>query len=379
VPFTDLCADGIDQDCDGIADDPPDLDGDGWTACDGDCCEDVTCASNPALVNPGAVEVAGDGVDNDCDGTVDAPLPTDCSTAAKFSAVSALDAARALDLCQTTTANPPLPQKTWGLLSASWTLADGTAANLANSTNSQSAVMTGFGTNILPRYNATLATLSTGMARDVGDVGWVSPIAGTNFGSTLSFPASGPLGTYLAAHGGQLASGSCKGSLCPTGSSANDSIALHLVLRVPTNAQGFSFSFRFFSSEYQSFQCTSYNDHFLALLNSAGPYIPADHNISFDALGQPVSVNNAFFQDCGGNGMNCGACPYGTSALAGTGFDQVNGGATEWLTTTAPVIPGELINLDLMVFDVGDNHYDSLVLLDDFRWSTTPVTLGTTQ
>ena len=73
---------------------------------------------------------------------------------------------------------------------------------------------------------------------------------------------------------------------------------------------------RFFSSEYQSFQCTTFNDHYLALLQSTAPGIPADRNISFDALNNPVSVNNAFFQHCGGNGKNCGPC-----RIDGVGID----------------------------------------------------------
>ncbi len=34
----------------------------------------------------------------------------------------------------------------------------------------------------------------------------------------------------------------------------------------------------------------------------------------------------------------------------------------------APVVPGETVDLDLMVFDVGDDQVDSLVLLDGFEW-----------
>ena len=67
----------------------------------------------------------------------------------------------------------------------------------------------------------------------------------------------------------------------------------------------------------------------------------------------------------------------GNAALAGTGYVQTpNGslgaGATSWLTTTSPVKPGETITLRFVIWDTSDELYDSLVLLDNFRWSATP-------
>ena len=100
-----------------------------------------------------------------------------------------------------------------------------------------------------------------------------------------------------------------------------------------------------------------------------------------------MSVNNGFYDSCQARG--CYTCPLGTGALAGTGLTEIvagppgntgsgmTGGGTAWLTTTAPVVPGETITLELMLFDVSDNALDSITLLDSFQWSVMPSGVGT--
>jgi putative metal-binding protein len=381
LPKSEICANLVDDDCDGTVDNVVDIDGDGWTACNGDCND------GNALVNPGAFEVVGNGVDDDCDPSSSdvTPSPT-CSTVKKTSGVTALDVAKAMDLCQTTTANPPLATKKWGLITQSQLLANGAAPNstdLANIQNLQSAVILKYGNVVVPHKGTTFAGLSTGAMRVTGEAGYVVPVTGSQYASSIKFsPTPGaPLGTYSSQHGNNLLPGSCAGQQCtllPTNQQvANDSVDVQLKIRVPTNAKSVSYDFRFFSGEYKSFQCSSFNDYYLAMLTSTAPGIPADHNISFDMMGHAVSVNNGFFDVCGGNGLNCGNCPSGIAELSGTGMDTVNGGGTTWLTTDAPVVPGETITLDLLIFDVGDHAYDSLVLLDNFRWGLNTTVVGT--
>jgi hypothetical protein len=77
------CSDGIDNDGNGLVDaaDPnavgcsvttvcTDLDGDGYSI-EGGSCGPIDCDDNDSAVNPGAVEVCSDGIDNNCNGTID--------------------------------------------------------------------------------------------------------------------------------------------------------------------------------------------------------------------------------------------------------------------------------------------------------------------
>jgi Cys-rich repeat protein len=417
LPKPEICGNTKDDDCDGVVDNVSDADADGWTTCNGDCCDSPGpgCTS-PTLINPGAFEVVGNGIDDDCDPTTSDLLPpTDCAGAAKFGAVTALDVAQAMDICQQTTANEPLPTKKWGLISAVQLLPNNvtpSAAELANIQNNQTALLSDYGAVIVPRKGLTMAGMSTGYMRDqtdplpAGQTMFTPPNGGKAFTAQVPFtgpvpPVTSPLGFYLSKHAGGLPSSvGCNANGCPAGSGANDPASVQLKIRVPTNARSFSYDFRFFSAEFQLYQCSTFNDFFLSLLRSAwvpGPVgpctvaedcesatctagmcvkaspLPADRNIAFDSKNNPLSVNNGFFQVCVPKAGACGVCASGNSDLALTGM-QINntGGGTEWLTNDAPVQAGETITLDLMIFDVSDHLLDSLILLDNFRWSLFP-------
>jgi hypothetical protein len=370
----------------------PDLDGDGWTLAQGDCCDAVGPAcSDPAKVNPGAFEYLGNGVDDDCDpATSDTMAVADCSPSPLVAPTSAADLVKAMDLCQTTTENPPLSQKHWGVIDASLTLVDGTGAPK----DLQVGVLGNYGSFVMPKRGATLAALSSGTGRKESDPGYVHPQNG-GAGQTGNYDAmtqtSAP-SAYLAAHGGVLPNPgncpACVGSNCTT---AYDGTRLRVRLRVPTNARSFSYDLKFYSAEFPEFVCKAYNDFFLTLLTSSWTPdpndpsqvpLPVDRNIATDSLGNTLSVNNAFLTVCFPPlGAPAGSCPDGTLDLIGNGMggwsgNLKDGGGTTWLTNEAPVVPGETIELEFMIWDSGDHNVDSVALLDHFKWQIDPASVG---
>ena len=323
-----------------------DYDGDGFSPADGDCRE-----CDPTI-NPGAYDIEGDNIDQDCDGVVDKPYNR-CDGALPASG-DAHDHARAMGLCRVA------DERSWGVLEARFVRADG---ETPCTDSRQYRIMTEFGPGNQPTEGQQMVVYSSGTARARGEPGWIQPDgAGYNAGTLASPPYTIP-----------PAAG------CTSGQPGRDSCGLKLKLRAPTNAHSFSFNFNFFTSEYPEWLCTAYNDAFVAYyygeLNTQN-----NKNISFDSTGNPVSVNNSFFTVPGWPPPSGGSHP----KLNGTGFDgvcnnsdvngtyrhrSICGGATDWLFTTAPVKPGEEFELHFSIWDTGDNQWDSTVLLDNFRWS----------
>lgn len=367
VPTPESC-NGLDDDCDGVVD-FVDIDGDGWTVCDGDCCEDLSCSDHPEKVNPGAIEYPGDQIDNDCNpATLDGSPYATCTGPALDGPVTSLKLLKAMDLCQFTTESPPLAQRTWGVISSSLTLADGSEA--VPPKDVQMGVLAHYGPNVTPRYGTTMAALSTGTARAEGDPGFVYPQSGPDPGQSGNFNAqtiAGIPADYLAAHNGAVPTKciACNFAGCEV---ARDSVRLQVRLRVPTNVTGMSYDLDFYTAEYPQNLCTQYNDFFLALLDAQqpAPGLPDDRNIAKDSMGNTVSVNDAHFDICLG-------CAGGNLELAGTGMGGWNGAlndgaATGWLRNVAPVTPGDTIELRFVVWDAWDGNVDSVVLLDRVRF-----------
>ncbi len=68
---TEVC-DGVDNNCDGSVDEGFDADGDGYTTCGGDCDDDNPAVNLGATEGPAGDATCSDSLDNDCDGAIDA-------------------------------------------------------------------------------------------------------------------------------------------------------------------------------------------------------------------------------------------------------------------------------------------------------------------
>lgn len=383
LPAPESCDSGVDDDCDGTVDDS-DQDGDGWGVCSGDCCDiDGGGCTDAALVNPGAYEVVGNRVDDNCNGEIDEIQPP-CDEALGADSSDALDFARALDLCRFTEEAPRDPlERTWGVISAKLSRADGTGAPLAV----QHRLAAEFGNILAPSQGERMVVLSSGHAADANDPAFNSFQPGANLGTSSLPPAD-----WLAANGGTFPNpGGC---LEPWNTSANDPIMLTLRVRAPTNAASFSVRMFFVSAEYPEWVCSEFNDFFVALVDSAADN-PADKNIAvYDDRSElwPVGVNlvmiaDGLFTQCENGEIGCAsdlASQYtgclGTAQLSGTGFDAsddgcgspgqtVVGGGTGWLQMSGNVTPGETVEIRFAIWDTSGHIFDSLVLLDDWRWS----------
>ena len=327
--------------------DPFDHDLDGYSGIKGDCkdCDKV--------INAGAYDYPKDLRDNDCSGVVDDESNL-CDAGLALTSANPLDHAKALGLCRTTVEKTYGQGKTWGVITdpayGKLTQADGVSAP-----NSLSyGLMSQFGKNNLPNQGDRLAVYSTGTARYPGQANYIAPDASAGSysqGTSCSYPTGYP----IAALG------------CPNANgSAFDSSGVYLKIRVPTNAKSLSYNLQYFSADYPEQVCASVDDAFVALLGSKG----VNGNITYDAKKNPISVNNAFFTLPGcSNPANCSAPELASTGFDGTCLGKHCGGSTGWLTTMAPVTPGETMTMQFAIWDSGNRISDSSILLDGWQWS----------
>ncbi len=348
---------------------------------------------------PTGFEVAGNGLDDDCDGAID-EAPAICDGGLPSNSSDPLQYAAAMNLCQTTVETG----HDWGIVTSSFSLASGVGTPATASRSIRSA----FG-GAFPQHGLALAVLSTGAAAAMAQAnpGYVAFQLGLDTTTQSPVPAD-----WLAANGGTLPSApECPGA---SGSTAFNPVMLTYRIRVPGNARSFSLEANFLGADYPEWVCDAANDFFVVLLDSQFadvPANPADKNlaVSFTSSGAiPLGVNLALgdaglFTQCQNGPVGCAGSNSSTmvnctsiAGITGSGMDDPSppspagqppwchsastfaGGGTDWLAIRGNVVPGENLTLRIAIWDVADGIYDSVVLLDNFQWSTDPVQPGTT-
>ncbi len=315
-----------------------DSDGDGFSPNQGDC-DDTS-----PLIGPNSVEVASNGRDDDCDGQVDNVTPCDTSA----SGLKTADAVtQAIGLCDkrfvvSNTFEGPSDKAARDIVPALGVVKALEGSNMAFFSTGNATTSSSYN----PQPGTGLAGLFGGNMHD-------NPVV------TLGLPA-----------------GTGCGSAPPA--VVQDYTEYQVKLTVPFNANSISFNSQFLSAEYPEFVCKGVNDRFLVIMDD-GTNPP--QQIAFDSGMNTISVDNGFFTVCENSSDHPPQtmhCTKPISGIAGTNYDKLAGsvpvgGSTGWLTTTAPVIPGDHITLRFIIFDEGDDIYDSSVLIDNFQWLTTAV------
>jgi uncharacterized repeat protein (TIGR01451 family) len=221
------------------------------------------------------------------------------------------------------------------------------------------------------------SALANAIAADAGSVTGASYEAVTECGSAspndvsttplTGFPTASSSYSILTSGDAALAddpnsstgSGAALGGQNIRGDTDFDVTILKIDLQVPANRNCLTFDFRFLSEEFPEYVGSSFNDAFIAELDSStwstsGSTITAANNFAFDPTGDVISINSS------------GSTSMTPEEAVGTTYD----GATPLLGASTPITAGAH-SLYLSIFDQGDQILDSAVFVDNLVLGTT--------
>jgi hypothetical protein len=351
-----------------------------WT--DWDDCEaqGLVCAIMDG--EPSCVE-AGSGSDGDADGDID----MDCSSCAATGG-SLDNMLCAIDLCDQSVLN-----------SQTYTSPTG---HTPLEISYQAVAKFGTSADLNPREGSSYALMASGQAEGTEHNG---QIPHPNGGLTQSCPGGGLNDPF---NNDPLA------PIC-------EAVEWTLNLTAPSNANGFSFDYIFFSTEYDEYVGTQFNDRFYVFLEAASTNSgtrtvinftgcrsgSSDFNCSdgmtgcdpgesycYIAINTALSeccwltdCNNTQHTDITGTGFACaptqqdeclgtqanGMCADGQQGINGSSY----GSSTGWLRTEWTIEPGEQFKLVFHIHDTSDSILDSEVILDNFKFKEGETKPGT--
>jgi hypothetical protein len=222
-----------------------------------------------------------------------------------------------------------------------------------------------------PKEGEQFLMISTGVIAqpDANGVVTMTSPNSTNNGNPSFVPMPAPMNPARGSNNGAGGTpfvgcdgiGDCSDSIqaqwTQGGGQARDLLWFQFELEVPGGTHGFNFDFAYFSREFPTFIGGTFNDMFV-VWSSSEAYTG---NLCF-VNDKPCTVTGL-----GGTSQNPQQT-YKSNApeLAGTGFEP--NGATGWYQAKAAAAPGETLQLTWAVFDMGDAIYDTLVIIDNFRW-----------
>ena len=134
-----------------------------------------------------------------------------------------------------------------------------------------------------------------------------------------------------------------------------DAFYMSFDLDVPLGTHGYLLDFVYFTEEWPNYVGASVND-MLVVWSTSETFTG---NVTF-IENQPLTVTalDPYMTVLPGNPL-----------LAGTGFPgDDEGAATGWYTAKGSAAPGESFTVAISVFDVGDPIFDTVGIIDNFRW-----------